>query len=148
MLSRSNGAKPNTGSPLNVPSNHADSKLFVDERAMHVSPVSGEGARLHLRSEVVARSAYLQRAAASPCAMTQMMQLPYDAFVRWFIFVVSDMGTPHAQEAVSCERGKTPAPVTAQIELCSTQELLQVFMVGFLALCSVLPWCQWSFWLA
>jgi hypothetical protein len=122
-------------SPLAVPTNTAYAKLYVTEKTMWVLPYAGEGARLHIRSEVVARSKFLQASAASPCPTEQIIQVLYEAFCRWFIFVLSDMGKGGQTESAlpGAENGSanTPPPMTAHIDRCSTEELLHVFVVRF-----------------
>ena len=125
-------AQQPSGSPLTVPTNDSNAVLYVSEKDMYVLPMRGEGARLQIRSEVVSRSTFLQSSAACPCTAQQIIQVPYDAFVRYFIFVVADMGAggqAAASVPASADESKTPPPLTSHIERCTTEELLQVFMV-------------------
>jgi hypothetical protein len=124
-------------SPLDVPSNPCKAVIQVTDVSIFVHPAKGNGARLTLRSEVVARSVVLQDAAASPCNTTRILTVPYDALSQWFIFVLAEMGEAAtvqqwATSSPNVIHGKdvaVPMPASCHIDLCTEQELINVFMV-------------------
>jgi hypothetical protein len=121
-------------SPLAVSKSDADAVLKVTHVSMFVEPSVGRGAKLILRSEVIARSKILLRAAGCPCSLARIMPVPYSAFCQWFIFVISELDKAEPSQPA---RPMTPDRVASsgpeqqvfKTDQCSLAELLNVFGV-------------------